>query len=196
MPKKQLYLTLVRSQLIYYSQLWRPFLIKDIMILERVQRRATKFILNNYTSPYKSRLTRLNSFPVMYQYELNDLLFFIKSYKAPSAHFDIRCQFVPNLNHPPLDHLLQANWYIKHLLQIPIVIFIFVDYQDYGMLYPKLTNLPPTTIKILLTWSHFLDNFDTNSVCTFHLCCPCNNCTSLTQPTPYSPVITYFLVIS
>ena len=64
--KKQLYLTLVRSQLIYCSQLWRPFLIKDIMILERVQRRATKFILNDYTSPYKSRLTQLNLFPLMY----------------------------------------------------------------------------------------------------------------------------------
>ena len=46
--KKLLYITLVRSQLTYCSQLWRPHLIKDITLLERIQRRATKYILNNY----------------------------------------------------------------------------------------------------------------------------------------------------
>ena len=138
--KKQLYLMLVRSQLIYCSQLWRPFLIKDIMILERVQRRATKFILNDYTytSPYKSKLTQLNLFPLMYRYELNDLLFFIKSYKATSAHFDIHqfVQFKLSSTRPSSAGKLVHQTY---LLQIPIVIFIFVEYQDYGMLYPKLT---------------------------------------------------------
>ena len=91
--RKQLYLTLVRSQMMYSSQLWRPFLLKDIEILEQVQRRATKFILNNYIISYKCRLIQLNLLPLMYQYELNDLLFFIKSYKASNTHFDIN-QFV------------------------------------------------------------------------------------------------------
>ena len=54
--KKLLYISLVRSQLIYDSQLWHPHLIKDIVILERVQRHATCFILNDYHSNYKSRL--------------------------------------------------------------------------------------------------------------------------------------------
>ena len=38
--KKQLYISLIRSQIMYCSQLWRPQLIRDINILERVQRRA------------------------------------------------------------------------------------------------------------------------------------------------------------
>jgi len=50
--------------------------IKDIFILERVQRRATKYILSNYSSSYKTRLAQLNLLPLMYQYELSD--YFLK----------------------------------------------------------------------------------------------------------------------
>ena len=35
------------------------YLLKDIALLERVQRRATKFILSDYTSDYKTRLIQL-----------------------------------------------------------------------------------------------------------------------------------------
>ena len=69
--------------MLYCSQLWRPQLLEDIFILERVQRRATKYILNNYMLPYKVRLERLHLLPLMYTYELNDLIFFVKSLKAP-----------------------------------------------------------------------------------------------------------------
>ena len=71
--KKKLYISLVRSRLIYSSQLWNPYLIKDIVILERTQRRATKFILNDYSSNYKSRLLNLNILPLMYQYDYYDI---------------------------------------------------------------------------------------------------------------------------
>ena len=88
--KKQLYISLVKSQLLYCSQLWRPQLLKDIFILERIQCRATKYILNDYQLPYKERLEWLHLLPLMYTYELNDLILFIKSLKAPTDHFDIR----------------------------------------------------------------------------------------------------------
>ena len=45
--KLHLYITLVRPHLTYCSQLWRPYLIKDILSFERIQRRATKYILSN-----------------------------------------------------------------------------------------------------------------------------------------------------
>ena len=64
--KKQLYISLVRSQLLYYSQVWRPCLIQDILLLERVQQRATKYILNDYTSSYHTRLLKLSMLPLMY----------------------------------------------------------------------------------------------------------------------------------
>ena len=73
--KKQLYISLVRSQIMYCSQLWRPHLIHYITTLERIQRRATKFILNNYSMDSKNRLQYLRLLPLMYVYELNDLIF-------------------------------------------------------------------------------------------------------------------------
>ena len=43
--KKELYLTLVCSKVMYCSQLWHPHKLKDVRKLEAIQRRATKFIL-------------------------------------------------------------------------------------------------------------------------------------------------------
>ena len=87
--KKILYLSLVRPKLTYCSCVWRPYPIKDIVTLENVQRRATKFILNDYTSDYKSRLLKLDMFPLMLLYEYYDIIFFFKCLKSPSSAFDI-----------------------------------------------------------------------------------------------------------
>jgi len=38
------------SQIIYWSQIWRPYLIKSINMLEKIQRQAKKWILNDYQS--------------------------------------------------------------------------------------------------------------------------------------------------
>ena len=61
--KRTLCLLLVHSRLMYCSPVWRPQFIKDIKVIERVQRQATKFILDDYRSDYKSRLTSLNMLP-------------------------------------------------------------------------------------------------------------------------------------
>ena len=42
------YFTLVRSQLDYASTVWSPWLNKDKLELEKVQRRAARFVCNNY----------------------------------------------------------------------------------------------------------------------------------------------------
>ena len=76
--RKQLHLSLVKSKLSYCCQLWRPRLIKDIRNFERIQRRATTFILQDYSSDYKTRLLSLNLLPLMHWYELQDMTFLIK----------------------------------------------------------------------------------------------------------------------
>ena len=65
--RRTLYLALVRPHLGYATQIWAPQSIELIVKLERIQRRAIKFILKlpyNYSSniSYKSRLLTLNLF--------------------------------------------------------------------------------------------------------------------------------------
>ena len=67
-PKRCLYLSLIRSQLLYCSPLWRPQLLVDVRSLETVQRRATKFIINNPSMDYRDRLIRLELLPLMMEY--------------------------------------------------------------------------------------------------------------------------------
>ena len=47
-----------------WSQIWRPLQLKDIKPIESVQRRATKFILNDYATDYRSRLIKLHILPL------------------------------------------------------------------------------------------------------------------------------------
>ena len=79
--KKYLCISLIRSQLMHCSQIWRPQLIRGITTLEclQLQRRAIKYILNDCTSSYKLRLLQLNLLLLMYIYELDDLMFLNKS---------------------------------------------------------------------------------------------------------------------
>ena len=176
--KKLLYISLVRSCLLYCSPLWRPHLIQDILLLEKVQRRATKVILNDYTSDYKSRLIKLQLLPLMYMYDLSDILFFIKSAKTPNNSFDIMnyVSFVrgatrssdTKLVHRTTDNCITSNSYFYRI--------------------PRLWNALPeidltlsiNTMKTKLNtflWNHFMHNFDPNNNCTLKFLCPCCNCT-------------------
>ena len=182
--KKKLYLSLVRSQLTYCSPVWHPHLIKDIVALELVQRRATKYITNDYSSDYKSRLSSLHILPLMYFLELNDIMFLVNSLKSPSPGFNIlnfvsfaststRSSTFLKLRHTKSSTNSISNFYFNRI--------------------PRLWNaLPPInltssshSIRSTLTkflWSHFNTHFDPSNPCTLHFLCPCSKCikTSIT----------------
>ena len=54
--KLHLYITLVRPHLTYIAHSCGDRMIKDILSFECIQHRSTKYILNNLTISYKSRL--------------------------------------------------------------------------------------------------------------------------------------------
>ena len=64
-----------RSQLLYCSQIWHPYLIKMTIM----------------SSDYKSRLLKLNLLPLTMLYEFYDniISFFVKSLKQPSTSVNI-----------------------------------------------------------------------------------------------------------
>ena len=78
--RKLLYITLVRSQLEYASNLWSPYTIKERALIENVQRRPTKFILNHYSQDisYNDRLFKLHLLPLEFRREISDLIFLYK----------------------------------------------------------------------------------------------------------------------
>ncbi len=79
--RRTLYLALVRSHFGYGSQICAPQSIDLINMLERTQRRATKYILNLPFSTdmnYRTRLHSLHLLPVSYWHEYLDLTLFFK----------------------------------------------------------------------------------------------------------------------
>ena len=73
--KKLLYYSIVRPQLEYACGLWSPYTSKDKLLLENVQRRATKFILNYPRDmSYRDRLLKLSLLPLEYRREMKDLV--------------------------------------------------------------------------------------------------------------------------
>ena len=65
--ERKLYLAHVRSIFEYCSPIWSPSHVKDTIKLERVQRQASKFILDDYVSPYDERCTALSILPLCFR---------------------------------------------------------------------------------------------------------------------------------
>ena len=79
--RRTIYLTIVRAHLGYATQVWAPQTVEQIRKIERVQRRATKYILHlpfNSDVSYKDRLIQCNLIPLTYWHEYLDMAFFFK----------------------------------------------------------------------------------------------------------------------
>ena len=79
--RRTLYLSLVKSQLCYATEVWSPSQYNNKLNLEQVQRRATRWILQSKKGDmtYKDRLLALNILPLAFDREINDLTFMFKT---------------------------------------------------------------------------------------------------------------------
>ena len=75
--RKSLYVAFVRSYFSYCSQVWSFQSVNFLHVVERIQRRATKFILSlpfRTEVHYKSRLLRIGLLPRCCWHEYLDLI--------------------------------------------------------------------------------------------------------------------------
>ena len=114
--RRSLFLSLVKSQLCYGSEVWSPSNVSLKVKIEKIQRRATRWILKSRMGEisYKERLQSLNMLPLCYDREIRDLVFF---YKALHGYLDLDISsFVSFINH---DHTrLTLNPSL--MLQVPL----------------------------------------------------------------------------
>jgi hypothetical protein len=176
--KRSLYISLVRSQLLYCSPVWHPYLLADVKCLELLQRRATKFIVNDTSMDYRNRLIHLKLLPLMMELEIADIIFFIKSVRYTSDHFD----FVQFSAHHTCS---SSNFKLKHTVSRNYNEKIFY----FNRIPPLWDSLPPLDISLHLSsiksklhnyfWDHFISHFNPNNECSYHYLCLCYKCSSL-----------------
>ena len=146
-----------------------------------MQRRATKFITGNPSLDYHERLLSLHMLPLMMEYEIADILFFIKSLKKPSHHFNIedyiqfnisntRSSSYLKLRHSISQNNLQGHFFFNRLPRL----WNSLPLLDISLSIPSIR----TKLREHF-WNHFIAHFDSNNVCTYHYLCPCVNCTKL-----------------
>ena len=81
-------LYLVRCQMCYATEVWSPSQSTFKINLERIQRRATRWILQVKIGEvsYKDRLLALDLLPLCYDREIRDLIYF---FKAMYGYYDL-----------------------------------------------------------------------------------------------------------
>ena len=104
----QLYKSLVCALLEYVVQFWSPYLLKDVEVLERVQRRATKLIPGMRSITYEERLKQLK-FPSLALRRLCGEL--VETFKILKGLEDVRKENFSTINKNSLTRkIVDSNW--------------------------------------------------------------------------------------
>jgi hypothetical protein len=110
--RKLLYCAVVRPKLEYASCVWSPYSAKQRKLIENVQRRATKFILNYPPRDvtYRDRLISLNILPLEHRRELYNLTL----YKIKNNLINVTCnQYLSRATNPYATRNFDPNNYNK-----------------------------------------------------------------------------------
>ena len=181
--KKQLFISMVRSNIEYCSQVWGGANRNDIIKLERIQRSATKYILGYPDNMnYNERLCELNLTPLSYRREMSDLIFFFKCLN--NMHEVNVLSYVQFTS----DNACNTRSTVEELrLCVPNC-----HTESYKKLYynriVQIWNSLPVNVRKAQTITnfrtniqniyneYFMSNFDSDNVCTWTLKCNCVRC--------------------
>ena len=184
--KRILYLALMRSTIMYGSTVWCPNR-GDMKLLEGVQRRATKYILNDYTSDYKSRLQKTKLIPLNYYKEYRDICFL---YKCINGFYNIDINdFIKFQNHSHYQTRMRTNKpsmiYPTRSNTVKGAEFFFnrivscwnILPSDIKSLKCKNKDIWPFKNKLLEYYQHRTSTvFQSDNICTWTSSCRCPIC--------------------
>ena len=149
--------------------------------MERVQRRATKFICNDFAMDYKSRLISLHLLPLMTWLELQDIMFLVRCLKRTPDNLKITkvLSFVSSTTRAASNNKLCHNFsrltIVHHFYYNRIVrLWNAIPTIDISQSYTSIKN----KISAFL-WDKFLVNFNTDNPCTLHYLCICSSCSQV-----------------
>jgi hypothetical protein len=183
--KLLLYKSLVRSTLMYASVIWSPDR-EHLKLLEGIQRHATKYILNDYVSDYKTRLINTGLLPLSYLREIYDLIFF---YKCTNGFYNLDLtSLIPFRNSDSA--VTTRNDHDPLRLEIPISrtvtarrFFSFRIVDTWNSLPLSIRSVVCTNKNVLplkqLLFLHYrnkLSTFDPDNCCTWATRCTCAAC--------------------
>ena len=139
---------------------------------------CNNYILNDFSSDYKSRLVELKILLLMIQLKLNDMMFFIWCLKEPTDAFGVS-SFVTfcskstrSSNHLKLWHTFSRTNSTGHFYvnRIPHL------WNSFPAIDVNLSLCSNKRTLHLFLWDHFIHNFESNNPCSFHFVCPCAKC--------------------
>jgi hypothetical protein len=185
--KLLLYTSLVRPLVEFSSQVWMCKTVKLTKNLESIQRRASKYILNDFESNYTNRLIKLNILPLVYRREYLDLIFYYNSlYDIIDVNMNI---FPMMLNHVNVitrlqhDNMLLTNTNVKYLVHDQFYTRRIV--RLWNCLPSKIRKIPLTEMgnntsfkrELKLWYFELLVNkFNEDNTCTWSARCICCKC--------------------
>jgi hypothetical protein len=141
--RKLLFCALVRPILEYVSNLWSPNIIKHKRIVENVQRRATKFILDYPQDlTYADRLMKISLLPLEFRRDISDLCLLLKS-RTGAITMDVN-NYICTFKHGYQSRNYDKNNYnlIIKQKQDYLEILFSLDQLNYGTLYRLMSNPP------------------------------------------------------
>jgi hypothetical protein len=182
-----LYITMVRSILEYNTPVWNSLCKRDITRLERVQRSATRFILNFPDIDYHERLIELNMLPLTMRRDYFDLCLFFKYFSNIifKSNVNIYVSFVSNEE----TRICTRSSRVPNKLNMPICKTVFRQKMFFVRIIHMWNSLPPElrtynatsldTFKkhlrlYILTLMY--NQFDCNDICTWVTSCRCSKC--------------------